>query len=691
MRLNHAFDLITEPSAMSTVSELPANVQAGIRPGIITAAANWNVVLPEGWSDTFDMNINRFGNRPLTGAVGNYLGLLRQHWRFCAWTKDYDSMLMLVTPNAARVPAMKPQSIDLLLRFKREEAGTPLESVANFPVLDFNGQQVHCDGGWKNPQKANHFCSAISALHNAWDDHANHDGYVEACPDCRSIPIANRHRGCQVCATTVGPRLYRIGNPCKSQLVKNTLKAVQDPNYQEMGNSQLTPKELRLIRAALLATNTLEGLATYTMILCGCKLFARQDEVGSMQIEHFVPELFLRKDNRVYALCVKIRGKTDGGQWQYRWIWADDECPDLCPVRHLLCYIFLSGHMGGFLFPRSREFGRDKPADGIYTTSVSYNTFRKWFKDFIATLLRNPKLKVGLHMWRKTAYLLGIWGNGDWADLKQSARHKTDTEAEKYAKDAKSLMQLHEIFRDPMNRVGKWRSIVCEAPSQAARMAATGSDAQGMPLHQLAEEFVTNSLGCPPGHAHRSNQYELLQLSLNYTCQPNLEEEIATITQNYHVDPLAVRAMQSVYDRYFLEERQRLIANWQRQNTQSAAAAAPAVSVAQFTVAVSNKRKRGGDNDLQGRHKIAKLQTVREKVEAIRQLGEQLPENTSDLTEAARTYNRRAIKPILGCLKNHCNNDLDEFVARWGNNFNFKFDSRCCKGEEGAVCSGSSH
>jgi hypothetical protein len=681
---------VMQESKISIVEPLPHNVQAAIRPGIEAAALKWNVQLPDGWSDTFDNDYNnRFGNRPLTPqGIDLYVGLLRQQWRFCAWIKDYESMLILVTPHGAvgeeqqqARPAMKPSTIDLMLRFKRETKDTPLENTAGIPVLDIFGKPVHCDGAWNNPQKADQLCSAISAVHDAWELHSNTQGFKEACEGCRSLPLQDRNRGCHVCVGSTGPRPYRVGNPCHTQIVKNTLKNVQDPNYQEVGNSQLTPKDLRIIRQALLAPNQLEGLAIYTMILCGCKLFARQDEVGKIEIEHFVPELFLRENGRVHALCVKIRGKSDEGEWQYRWIWADDDCPDLCPVRHLLCYIFLGGHMGGFLFPRSKEFGQDKPADGIYRTSISYNTFRMWFKKFISELLQNPDLKVGLHMWRKTAYLLGIWGGGDWTDLKVSARHKSDKEAEKYAKDALALQQLQTIFYDHDNRVGKWKSIVCQAPSQAERMAATGSDAQGIPLHQLAEEFVTNSLACPPGHLHRFNQRELLNLSMKYTCQPTLLEEMRLITQNFHLAPDAMQAFQGILNRALADQRQRLIANFQIQNAQPAQ---PAVAVAQFAVSQSNKRqRRHGNNDLEGRGEISRLQSVREKVEAIRRL--QVPESTTDLTGAACTYMRRTITPILGCLKNHCGDDVDVFVARWDDAFVMKF-SACCDGKSTHAC-----
>jgi hypothetical protein len=96
--------------------------------------------------------------------------------------------------------------------------------------------------------------------------------------------------------------LYRKGDPVQDEKVQATLKNVADPKYQERGASQLTPRQLRRLREALLNTNTLDGLAPYTQIILGCKLFARQDEMHQMEVKHFVPEHFVRRrDGRVDA------------------------------------------------------------------------------------------------------------------------------------------------------------------------------------------------------------------------------------------------------------------------------------------------------------------------------------------------------------------------------------------------------
>jgi hypothetical protein len=45
-------------------------------------------------------------------------------------------------------------------------------------------------------------------------------------------------------------------------------------------------------------------------------------------------------------------------------------------------------------------------------------------------------IKVGCQMFRKTGYLLAIFGDDNNIELKQSARHSTDQNSGKYRKDA---------------------------------------------------------------------------------------------------------------------------------------------------------------------------------------------------------------------------------------------------------------
>jgi hypothetical protein len=77
--------------------------------------------------------------------------------------------------------------------------------------------------------------------------------------------------------------------------------------------------------------------------------------------------------------------------------------------------------------------------------SSQYSTFLPAFKKLVARVLPDQDLQVGgLQMMRKTVYLLGIWGGGEWGELKTSACHKTNKHAATYRRDAKALMELSD-------------------------------------------------------------------------------------------------------------------------------------------------------------------------------------------------------------------------------------------------------
>lgn len=67
----------------------------------------------------------------------------------------------------------------------------------------------------------------------------------------------------------------------------------------------------------------------------------------------------------VEGLAVKIKGKSDK-KWKTLMIWADQH-PQLCPIRHLLVYIFVAKIKSGNLFPSYNEL-RHPPDDGDFKT-----------------------------------------------------------------------------------------------------------------------------------------------------------------------------------------------------------------------------------------------------------------------------------------------------------------------------------
>jgi hypothetical protein len=112
-----------------------------------------------------------------------------------------------------------------------------------------------------------------------------------------------------------------------------------------------------------------------------------------------------------------------------------------------------------------------------------------------------------------------------------SARHHHEKEAQKYAKNAKATMTLNNIYQLPENRDGEFRLIVCEI----MRINIT-SEACTMPMHQLAEEFITNSLNIGPAHPHRYNQVlARIKATMEYTVDAEvLKQSILLIVDLDH-------------------------------------------------------------------------------------------------------------------------------------------------------------
>ena len=157
------------------------------------------------------------------------------------------------------------------------------------------------------------------------------------------------------------------------------------------------------------------------LIIMGCKMFLRPDELLTIELKDFVPKLCVSKGDRIVGLLCKVMGKCDGKEVNL-WIWADDENPELCPVRHLLVYMYLAEIKGGYLFPKKAELlGKEepseieegdktiyKPRDGVYKHALPYSSFLPTFKKIVEQCLPKKALRIGLHMLRKTANLLGV-------------------------------------------------------------------------------------------------------------------------------------------------------------------------------------------------------------------------------------------------------------------------------------------
>lgn len=92
-------------------------------------------------------------------------------------------------------------------------------------------------------------------------------------------------------------------------------------------------------------------LQMYSLILIGTRLFLRQDEVAGLGFHSIVPEVSVIKNNTLVQLGLKVTGKTEKGEYfTVLLLHRDDNFPALCPIRHLLLLIALTGVQSGYFF-----------------------------------------------------------------------------------------------------------------------------------------------------------------------------------------------------------------------------------------------------------------------------------------------------------------------------------------------------
>lgn len=222
-----------------------------------------------------------------------------------------------------------------------------MDILSQQPIKDVFGNIILCEGSWKDPKNAEQLISAVGALHAA---KGHRETFYDSCEDCiKAENIGCRfHRG--------SPLLWRKGNPKNCTLIEDVLnKNTKDgSDYVAEGDSPLTPWELMDIRQHLVNSNDLFDFQIFVMILLSVKLFLRADEICSLKIENFNQDLFVLSEKRfVEGLAVTIQGKSDKVPVTLM-IWADQETPKFCPVRHLLVYLNET-QITGYIFPSKKK------------------------------------------------------------------------------------------------------------------------------------------------------------------------------------------------------------------------------------------------------------------------------------------------------------------------------------------------
>jgi hypothetical protein len=315
---------------------------------------------------------------------------------FAAMIGAYDTCFVL-SYNAPTqfCPSMDANTVALYIRYKTRPQGEQLcrAHESTTPVLDVLNEPILCTGEWKAPINITQFVAAITRIHSSIKQRGD---YVECCHGCVT---AYRRDGSSCRFHPNQFLIYNRGNPRTSETVVNAVHAAKKlcSNHKVKGAEHLLPKEVRRIRQLLLSTGSLDDLQLFAMMLVQIYLFLRSDELHKIEVQHIIPEYSAVEKHKIINLCFQVQGKSDVST-QNLILWAYDDCPDLCPVRHLMAYVHLCKIESGFLFPNLDNRSKPRTYDSVM------HQLNTRFRHILS------RTKITTHTFRKTAYLFAIWG-----------------------------------------------------------------------------------------------------------------------------------------------------------------------------------------------------------------------------------------------------------------------------------------
>jgi hypothetical protein len=464
------------------------------------------------------------------------------------------------------------------------------------------------------------------------------------------------------------------------------VKLADDEGYEENGSSQLLPSDLRLLRTHLLSSQSIIALQTWVIIIVSVKQALRHDDAYDMDLEHFVPALFEVQENGISALGIEVYGKADK-KWIKQKLFADDEYPDLCPVRPLLIYMHLIGIKGGNLFPSANEILNDRPTDGIYKTTYDYQSFLTKFKDLCQQVLPpRDGLKIGCQTFRKTFYVVAVFGGGEESDVQLSARHRSQKQAIKYRKDAKMLFDTHKQHPNPANNVSKWKAIHVDGSGGNAAIMTALAGYKAISPSLVADHYVRTILGVSESNLLANQIPYLIQVALKHgmdDVDPDKEIE-RWIVDNVH--PEKAEQLAHLIGKVVRKQVATII-NQSDDNNRLLArsvAAIPVPAVDSFITVnePAAKKQKVAKNDLPDRHSINTLDGAREKVEMMVTLWKGKPTwSATRLTPGAKSFSIKFLTPAMNCLDKHFGGVIDLFLEKYPNFKHTTFPTKCCNGK----------
>lgn len=449
---------------------------------------------------------------------------------FALYIEDYESCIILHRPACPPTPSpVSSMTASLYVKYCTMAKGEIVtDPLTGNPFLVGQSPLTAIEV-WNVPVTINLFINALTKVHSCY---ASTQGqYFECCPQCMQIPLDEIRKGVSCINHPGSARRWRSGSVTrcpKFLTVCSSMSLYAKDRNKSRSCVSFLPSELRRMYRVLQSRSTLEGLMLWSMIILGCRLFLRIDEVLQLEVDSFVKELFVVKGDRIVALCVKIKGKRDLDT-KHLMVYDDPLYPDLSPVRPFLFFIAASGRRSGYIFTTLSQI-RQSDGSKPYEYRNILRDIRNLTESSIYSGLtfEGKKRFVGTHCLRKTAFLLAYWGiktelvdNGrtgpglpveDEATILLDARHGSVLSTKTYLQDAGTTFGLyHQLGKNDLEqRIGRYSPIYVHCPENILAVAREGDPRNGpnqRSLPELADWFLFDLMSVSrdlilPDHLH---------------------------------------------------------------------------------------------------------------------------------------------------------------------------------------------
>jgi hypothetical protein len=282
-----------------------------------------------------------------------------------------------------------------------------------------------------------------------------------------------------------------------------------------------------------------------------------------------------------------------------------------------------------------------------------------------------------------------VLGGGDTLDIMQAARHTTTKNADKYRRDAKSIVHVQAAQDDGLeNRVSKWKSNFLDN-SMTVRGVMTGTNEIDLPT--LAKNFVLQELKVSDQSKINHPCY-LAKAIMSYRQPTHVREQLEMLCKTFV--PSQYSQLKTLVFAFAKEiaassnTPSKCLPNPLVTQTSTGATLQPGngiVASPENDIGSCKNRKRGdgGENLDEQRSMLSDSKlSAKEKLTLLVEFHHNMPCN--NLTESARVWKIRTIDKTFRCLENHFHGNVDALCTALNNKIILsKFP---CSGQKDKSC-----